>query len=508
MASANAGRSKVHRLAGRAFAVVLGACLCAPALTAGAGHAAARALAGPIGVSLTGRARAVTPALLGLNGVNTTGPAWDDPAFDAVLQRFAPGVIRYPGGTAANYWSWAAGWFQPGSWPGEPSRPVDDAIPVYNAAVRAAGAVPLFDLNTVTYNGAIGSAAENTAMLDGQLQFLQDASGQGLPVRMVELGNELYLNGYTNSPPNPHQNDYAERFPTAADYATQMNAWISAIHQAFPEAQVAAVGADANDVRGGLTQRRATWNADVLPLLAGEDAVTLHENLRVFDATATPDTVLAEPYLHFLKLEQHELALFGSHRLPVWVTEFNMADMTPGHVFQGTWLHGLFVAEEALLFLGDPEITYVGLNATIGGAQSAPIFTNSHGFGSSGPATVPLSLTAAGNTLAMIQAAFHRAATAQPLAFSPSPALGTTGAPALLGEALTTPSGTELVIVNLSSSPLSIDLSGFFPGGYTAAQLTAPSVTTQVTGPASVSTNSATGSGTLTVEPYALADVA
>jgi hypothetical protein len=496
----------MQKLGRRALVVFLGACLCAPAGAVGAGRADARQLTGPIGVALTGPARPVTPTLLGLNGVNVTGPPWNDQAFDAVLSTFAPGVIRYPGGTVANYWSWRSGWFQPGHWPGEPAQKVNDSVPVFAAAIRAAAAVPLFDLNTVTYNGAVGSAAENTVMLGQQMKLLKAASAHGLPVRMVELGNELYLNGYSNSPPNPHQHDYADRFPTAADYANQMNPWIAAIHSAFPGAQVAAVGADANDVPG-LSQRRATWNAGILPLLVGEDAVTLHENLRVFDATAAPAVVLAEPYLHFQQVKAHELALFKSYRLPVWITEFNMGDLTPGRVFRGTWLHGLFVAEEALLFLADPAITHVDLNSTIGSANFAPIFSNAHGFGKSGPPTVPLALSAAGNTLAVIQAAFHRSARAQALAFSPSPALGKTGAPALLGEALTTGSGTELVLVNLSARRLTLNLSAVLPGPCTATQITAPSTTTQVTGPGSLESSTSSANGSLTVGPYALTDV-
>ena len=427
-----------------------------------------------------------------------------NPAFDAVLKKFGPGVIRYPGGTAANYWSWADGWFEPGNWPGEPAKAVDDTLPVFGTGLAAAAATPLFNLNTVTDDGAIGSAAENTAMLDQQLQALHAAAADGLPVKMVELGNELYQSGYIDTGPNGQ--DYARRFPTAAGDATQMNAWISAIHSAFPAAKVAAVGTDANDV-SGISQRRRNWNADVLPVLKGEDAVTIHDNLRVFDASEPPAAVLAFPYLHFQKLEAHELALFRADKLPVWVTEFNLADLTKGHVFQGTWLHGLFVAAQALLFSSDPDITYAGLNDTVGTAASAPIFDGSQGFGSGGPKTVPLALSAAGTTLATIQAALRRASSAQPLAFSPAPPLGSTGAPAVLGEELATPAGPEALLVNLSAQPVTLSLSSIFAGGYQATQITAPSVMTKVTGPGSTSTSSSAGTGTLQLEPYALADV-
>ena len=488
---------------GRALAVLPVTCACLLTSAFGVTEARTNLASTTVKVTSTGPVRTVTATLLGLNGVNTTGPQWDNSPLDSVLSKFAPGVIRYPGGTVANYWSWPDGWFQPGKWPGEPAKAVNDTLPVFRTGLAAAGARPLFDLNTVTINGAIGSATDSPAQLDQQLQALQSAAGDGLPVKMVELGNELYQSGYIST--GPDRQDYAKRFPSAADYATQMNAWISALHSAFQRVKVAAVATDANDVNG-ISPRRSTWNASVLPLLKGEDAVTIHDNLRVFDASSSPATVLAYPCLHVQKLKAHELALFHSDRLPVWVTEFNLADQTQGHVFQGTWLHGMFVAAQALLFTGDPDITYAGLNATIGGA-SAPIFSSTQGFGSGGPATVRLALTAAGTTLSMIQAPFHRASAAQVLSFSPSPALGTTGAPALLGEVLTTHGGPEVLLANLSSQPVTLDVSAVLPGALTVTQVTAPSITTKVTGPGSTETSTSVASGTVQIEPYALADI-
>jgi hypothetical protein len=488
---------------GRILAALLVTCTCLLTTAFGVTGGRVDATSATVVVTPAGPGRTVTPALLGLNGVNTTGPQWDNSSFDAVLKKFAPGVIRYPGGTVANYWSWPAGWFQPGTWPGEPAAAVNDTLPVFGAGLAAAAAVPMFDLNTVTINGAIGSAAQNSALLDQQIQALRSAAADGLPVKLVELGNELYQSGYIST--GPDGQDYAERFPAAADYATQMNPWISALHGAFPGVKVAVVATDANDVNG-ISSRRSTWNADVLPLVKGEDAVTIHENLRVFDASASAATVLAYPYLHFQKLKAHELALLHSDGLPVWVTEFNLADQTQGHVFQGTWLHGLFVAAQALLFTGDPDIRYAGLNSTIG-AASAAIFSGTQGFGSGGPATVRLALTAAGTSLSMIQAAFHRASAAQMLSFSPSPALGTTGAPALMGQSLTTASGPEVLLVNLSGKPVTLDLSAIMPGALTVTQVTAPSTTTKVTGPGSTQASTSVMTGTVQIKPYTIADI-
>src|SRR5580700_8055632 len=94
----------------RALALVASGAVLLASLPA-VGRAAARAA---VVVSPTGPVRGVTPALFGLNGVDTTGPAWSSKKLQAALAGFfGAGVLRYPGGTAANYWSWRDGWFQP-----------------------------------------------------------------------------------------------------------------------------------------------------------------------------------------------------------------------------------------------------------------------------------------------------------------------------------------------------------------------------------------------------------
>jgi hypothetical protein len=54
---------------------------------------------------------------------------------------------------------------------------------------------------------------------------------------------------------------------------------------------------------------------------------------------------------------------------------------------------------------------------------------------------------------------------------------------------------------------VTLDLSGLYPAGYTAAQTTAPTVTTLVTGPASTATTTSPGTGPLRVGPYTLAAI-
>ena len=482
-----------------AAAVALGLCT----LTA-AGRPASDAA---VGVAPTGPVRTVTSTLFGLNGVDTTGPAWNNKHLLAALSRFfGAGVLRVPGGTAANYWSWHDGWFQPAStrWPGESRTRVDDRLPIFNDALRSSGETPVYVLNTLTYKSQIGSARVNQAMLHSQLRFLDAAAALGWPVKMVELGNELYLNGATHTSKH-HAQDYEQRFPTAADYARQMNPWITAIHHAFPGVQVAAVATDANDLRG-ITPRRSSWNNDVLPILRGEDAMTMHVILREGDPAASPSTMLAFPYLHLQKLKANELKLLGSYKLPVWITAFGMSDATPDHVLRSTWLQGLFVGEEALLMLSIPAIKTLELPSSVGKARDV-IFDGPDGFGKHGPATVPFAVTAQGATASVIQRALHGATKIQALGFSPEPKLGRTGAPAVVGDVLTTAAGPELLLENLSAQPVSLNVSSIFRTRFTASQTSAPTVHTLVTGPASTTVHRSTGSGRLRLAPYALAQV-
>jgi len=491
-----ARRALVAGLAAAAAVSVSAAGLASPV----AGQAGAQA----IPVSLTGSARTVTPALLGLNAVNVTGPRWDDSKLDAVLSKFRAGVLRYPGGTNANYWDWQKGWFQPGGqWPSETPTPVNDTIGVFKPALNAAGSAPMFVLNVLTYQGAVGSNQLNATMLQGQIAFLRAAAKAGLPVKRVELGNEMYLTGAVNH--GPYGQDYVKRFPTAADYASQMNVWIAALHKDFPGVQVAPVAADPNFIPG-VSPRRQTWDQDVLPALHGEDVVSVHEIQRVYQSGPAA-TVLAQPYIRYQKFKSDQLKLIVADKLPVWLSAYNMEDQTPGHTLEGTWMHGLYVAEQTLLFLANPVFKYIGLSGSVGTAHGGAIFDGPNGLGPGKPHTVPLALTAAGATLAQIEGVFRGASKSQALAFTGGPALGGTGAPALTGEAVTTPSGRKLVLVNASSQAVTLSLSSLFPGGFKAFQRTAPSVTTLVTGPSSTTTTTTTGTGQLHVGPYSLVTV-
>ena len=467
------------------------------ALVSVAAAGGSRAQAATITMQLAGSPRPVTTWMLGLNGQNTMGPTFTNTKFAQALGHYGPGTLRYPGGTNANFWSWRDGWYQPnGPWPGEPKAKVDNTLSSFASIIRRTGATPVVDVNVVTWQGRIAADADVPAMITDTLALLRAARSLGMPVRRVELGNELYLSG-----PGPGDTEYARRFATAGAYATVANRLAAAVHAEFPTAAVAAVAADTSFVRG-VSPRRAGWNAGLLPNLTEVDAVTFHQNRRVFDADAAPAEVLGVMFRDVAALRANELDDVRARGLSAWITEFNMADTTPGFVFTGTWLHGLCAAVLPLLLLRDPAATQAALHNMTGKAHGAAIFRDDHGFLDYGPRTTPYALTSQGHAVGIVQDALRGAATTQPVAFPNGPPLGAQNAPGLLGMVTTAGAKRRVIVLNLTSQTLTLDVSPVLSGGFAYRVVRAP-VMARIARPSDMTTTSGTGTRTLPMPAYA-----
>lgn len=449
---------------------------------------------GPDIQALAGAPHAVSPTLLGLNAVNVHGPLWTNPTLDKVLSDFSPGYLRYPGGTVANYWVWRAGWWDASLWHDRQGPRVDNRLGTFAAAVRATSAAVMFDLNVLSFQGRIARDADNTAMQADQIAMLRAAAATRMPVRTLELGNEFYVRGDSGS------TDYERRFPSGTEYARQTNGWIVALRAAFPHSQIAVVANDPTDTTG-LNRRRLAWNAQLLASSRGADAVTMHDNQRIYDPALSPDAELALPYRHYQKVSP-VLATMRGHGLAVWVNAFNLADMTPQQTYAGRWLHGLFVGTKALLYLRDSNITHLGSNATMLTAHESVIYDGPDAFGPNGPRTVSLSLGPAGATLRLVQHALNGASEIRPVTFAGGPQLGATGTPGLIGVLASASARQSLVLTNLTGQPVRVSLGGVLPGAFTGTQLTAAgAVTDRITGPASITTTRLSGRGEVVIAP-------
>jgi hypothetical protein len=362
------------------------------------------------------------------------------PGMDARLAALQPGTLRYPGGTEANNFQWLLGY------PVKPSahsrcktficgkanvvRGYRFTLAKLEAAYRATGAAPIFDLNML--DSTVGE----------QLTMLRVARRLGLPVRYVELGNELYFG-------NP---EWAAYYPTAADYGRAVATYVKALHRAFHGVQVAAIGSAPSD-----TPRERTWNTQMLDAARRAhglpDAITLHKYpgyRKSLQTTGLP-ALFAQPYAAVKDLN----SVLG--RLPVpepaWVTEYNIEPKgeSTGNPAELTYAHALFVAELELLaprIHGSRHVDFW----TAFGAKALAAYDGGTTPGSS-DGTV---LSPAGLAVQWVDLAAHAAVATAQIAFSHPPTLGVNGPPALLGRAFFSSRGERDVLLNLSSTPVTV----------------------------------------------------
>ena len=465
-----------------------------------AGLPIASAAPGAPTAALSGVSRPVAAWTLGLNGENASGPVYSTAGFASSLVSYRPGTLRYPGGTTANFWDWRQGWYQPnGRWPGQPGKQVDNTLATFASIVRSTGATPVFDVNVVTWQGRIATNGDVPAMIADTLALLRAARDLGIPVVRVELGNELYLSG-----PSQGTTQYQQRFPTPAGYAAVAERYTAAIAAEFPSAKIAAAAA-ITDYVNGLSARRANWNTGLLPNLHTTPAVTLHLNVRVHDANLSPANVLGTMVRQIRALTANQLPQLRQYGLDVWVTEFNMADETPGAVFAGTWLHGIAVGTLALSLVSQPGVGQLALHNVTGPARAAAVFRDDRAFGGNGPATTPYALSASGTVLGFVQDALRGANAAQALTFANAPPLGWQDAPGLMGVRASGGLQPTTVLLNLTGQATSVDVSGVVAGTFTYRRAWTSTSTKRVTGPGDVMRDGGTGSGSVALPPYAVA---
>ncbi len=420
-------------------------------------------------IARIGSVRPLPPDFLGYNlDTSSSIQNWHDPRFLDVVRALHPGTLRYPGGTVSNYWDWRAG-------------TVDLKGQMYRGWLRrflqlhphlhfglgdlqsgldASRATAVFDLNVLT------------GTLSNGLAELRAAQARGIRVRYVELGNEFYL----------PLSDYRRRFPNAHAYARTASRWARALHAAFPQACIAAVGAYLSNPRWTRAHqpRQANWNDDLMRSWHDVNAVTMHIYLPIgmylsqkrlpFDAASVPD--LLGYTLTQMRAADRQMHAFG--RLPVWVTEYNVMDWIksperwgtlkrPGPVC-GTWTQALIVAAQTLALAQDPQVRLTDVHALVGSSGFGTLFADAYAFGRNEPKVRPLARSASGVALAVLGEALRGATRLAPLRFAGAPMLPG-GSPALLGvEVWRGDSRPTVLLLNLSAKEETVRLPQLPPG--------------------------------------------
>jgi hypothetical protein len=369
------------------------------------------------------------------------------------------GILRIPGGTTSQWLDWHTGKFI--EHPGSPFSAVDPSRPAITMAdwariVRATGATPLWDLNVLTSD------------LGDQMAMLRQARRLGLPVRYIELGNELW------DPRVP----YPARFATGAAYGAAMNPWIRALKRHFPTAKIAVSGADETapstlTALGGA--RFSSWNAGLLSTVRGENAIAIHPYWGLPDQATpgsdVPSTLVAGQD-HWRLFSRQTLSKLPAH-LPVWLTEWNQTSLLTNGGTQ-IWAQALSVTAVALEQLAAPRVTISLIHDIVGGADNPqdlgtakvfPLYTD----GTDGSKI--LARTALGYTVPLLYSTIAEAAEVQLLQVRPVPDVedqpGVT-AVAVLGHR------PMALLVNLTARRITIRLPRPLNGRATLTSLRAP----------------------------------
>jgi hypothetical protein len=430
------------------------------------------------GVIVAGQAHSLARAFFGANidgAYNPTGTyQWTDPRTLAAVKALNLQSLRYPGGTDANYWDWHTGWVYPSFPTG--AGPFSETLKDFAPLVKLTGP-PIFDLNVMTYNNAIATPAQTSAMVQDQIAMLKAAQQLGMPVEYIELGNELYF--ALRPMGNKDASYYAQRFTSGAPYVNEMNYWIKELKSAFPQAQIAVLG---QAFQGG------TWNVDLLSNLSGADAVTLHYYHTQEAGGEDPMSILSKAVSKWTWWRPAEIQPLAAKGMSAWITEFDFIDHTSDLEYTNTWLHGLFDAQMLVQFLSDPVITTVDIyNVHSQSKRSSLVYDGTEKFGPHGAIGAQAgALSASGQVVSIFGQALNGASAAAPIqvsglapvSSSPSGAKFTPFPP-VSGVALSygATGGMGLILLNLSPQPITLSYGG---GTAQIQSVSAPSLSTNV----------------------------
>lgn len=400
-------------------------------------------------LSLAGDPVDLPDGFFGFNAASIVSPTnterMRDPDLWDLLHAFPTRLIRVSSGTAAQWIDWRTGDFI--DEPGSPFATVDDdrrgiTMDEWAELVKSTGAVPVWDLNVLT------------STLDDQIEMLTAAERLGMPVRFIELGNELW----------DIRGPYVERYPTGAAYADEMNQWIPVLRQRFPDAAIAVAGADGADAMFNelLGDRYRDWNRGVLGTIRDIDAIVIHQYWGLDDNAAPGsdvDQTLSAGLDHWSKMrrlatEDLDHASEPNGDIDVWITEWNQAAhfAPPGTQI---WAQALSVVMVGMEHALDPRVAMslvhnildgVGNPHDVGPSVVYPSFTN----GEDG--TALYDRTALGMALPLLFGAADGKTTVQRLTSNVEPISSRLSGIVLTGDR------TEVVVVNPTGKLMTVRL--------------------------------------------------
>lgn len=293
----------------------------------------------------------INPGLLGFNTAFTYGSGVEhQPGFDTLLRAIGPKVLRFPGGTVANFYHPGGNGYgfvrrEMGSikafsslWQYQQKSTENILVPFAQMAKRQGSSV-LFVANLVT-----GTPEEAIEVLD-------HFASQGVAVAGVELGNELYFRRYR------------QHFPDVGAYIATARNFAEVIRAKYPGIPliVCAPGKMEDGMHGRQPAFFDEWNRQ----LAEEnfyDAYTIHTYfdlkmcgeskgaLRRFGCIY--ERLTTDIPVQIQELVRYMQGIYGKDR-PLYITEWNL---NPPGVWSNSFVHGAIVSYMLMGMATEPAI--------------------------------------------------------------------------------------------------------------------------------------------------------
>lgn len=346
-------------------------------------------------VSLS-KGKSIVVPLMGYNSDMSNTPKWSNTEFSQALKELHTSTLRYPGGSNSLYWDWKTGWtlsyqelvpilqkqnfsfnskyitdakqlkeftlqnrksnsFWRQLYRYNKKTPKYNTISEFSRGLKATQSKGVFTLNVISSN------------LEKELGMLKAIEQNGIQLKFVELGNEVYAENLLTK----------HIYPTVDNYIDTCLKWSEAIWQEFPDVHIGVVGGDKN-------RRTREWNKKLSLALQNkfkDKESQLHFILHYYSHFKHPEydfntingyrQLVAYPMLD-LDFKLKNWRWNTTQPFTTWVTEFNMIEQKP-YTINNTWAHGLLVSSQINQLLSKTKAEMFHFHSI--GAESFPVFS-------------------------------------------------------------------------------------------------------------------------------------
>jgi hypothetical protein len=333
-----------------------------------------------------GQSRALPKYLFGVNSPITYDIPYEIPRFaEFIKKELAPGYLRFPGGTVANYYNWRTGYIEIKDVPG--GSVYRHQLVSYQEAIKRLHPKPITVPEFSRMCEDIGCDFVllpnlETSTIEEQTAWFADMKAKGRVPRNIEMGNEFPIALLNDA-------ETLKLFPHYAGYRDLAKRYWIAIKPYLPENAKVALQADGaiffhkDDPGSGLGHRQWQWDQD-LTNDSWFQAVTYHPYApsgSIGGGTSNPEKPEKAFTSMLARIDEgiDRTMKFFREKLPgkeVWITEWGL--FAGGSYFSGKpeyvngiWFHQIVRGHFA--FLRWPEITMTNMHSIMfsGGLMNA-----------------------------------------------------------------------------------------------------------------------------------------